>query len=209
MLPYTWVATWSARCWRRWCCVAWAGAQSSCGRICWSRWAWWCRRKLPRSRCWRGCGCSLGCPPGWGGFALWICTEPREYGRSWHTVSVKAENLCSAGLSLRSGLKGERWNWMSGRSISQPLPANAACPPPPPTQRALALQHVAQPDPDASGDAHHVVVERDRRMGLIDQASLHVVLQVCADAGQVAHYSNPVLAQQRGRTDARQLQNLR
>ena len=55
----------------------------------------------------------------------------------------------------------------------------------------------------------HSLVERDGVLYFVLHANLKMVVQVLADAGEVVHDGDAARGQQRRRTDARQLQNLR
>ncbi|MNI51737.1 hypothetical protein D3C73_1064770 [compost metagenome] len=76
-------------------------------------------------------------------------------------------------------------------------------------QRAAPEQQPLQAHAHAPVQAAQLVVGGDGPSGFVDQPDLQVVLQVFANAGQVAHHADTELAQQRGRPHARELQQLR
>ena len=76
-------------------------------------------------------------------------------------------------------------------------------------QRPGAQKRVLEPHHHLSDHAVGTLIQRDGVAHLEDGAQLQVILQVLADAGQLVHHVDTVLSQQRRRTDAGQLHDLR
>src|SRR6185437_3763205 len=76
-------------------------------------------------------------------------------------------------------------------------------------ERSLLEQQPLQTDLHLAVQAVQIVVGGDRIGAFVHEPKLQVVLQVRADTREVDGYRNPALREQRGRTDARELQQLR
>ena len=74
---------------------------------------------------------------------------------------------------------------------------------------ATARESVVEPDLERPPPASKVVVGRDRLGALEDYSRLEMILQIFADAGELVHDRNTEGVEQRGRADARKLQQLR
>ena len=139
---------------------------------------------------------------------------PRDSGRSWHTDMVKPEYGCTLPPAM-SADSVATWNWMSsvratgsGLSVLQ-RPHEAAALVDADGERAGAVQQPFDAEFRLADPGVELVVGGDGLGAFVAQADLQVVLQVLADAARVAHHGHAEPVEQRGRADARELQQLR
>ena len=76
-------------------------------------------------------------------------------------------------------------------------------------QRPCSGKHPLQPHLGKLDGIADLVVERDALLQPDDQPGLVVILQIATDLGRIGDHGNAESAQQIGRTDAGQLQDLR